>query len=142
VPIDFHPGYGIVLYCDFSHQAVPEMVKSRPVVVLSRKNANLKLCTVVPLSGTEPDPVQPWHHRMDFSSPTIPACLKGNDWWAKCDCLATVSFARLDRIRAGKCPNTGKRLFASPRVCTRDEIGIKMGIVSHLGMSDLISKVP
>jgi uncharacterized protein YifN (PemK superfamily) len=52
--ITFHPGYGTILYCDFDHQKASEMIKNRPVIVISRKNGNCALCTVVPLSGTEP----------------------------------------------------------------------------------------
>ncbi|MDB4679556.1 type II toxin-antitoxin system PemK/MazF family toxin [Planctomycetaceae bacterium] len=61
--IKFHPGYGTILYCDFSHQTEPEMVKSRPVVVVSRRNTNVRLCTVVPLSSTQPEKIQSWHHK-------------------------------------------------------------------------------
>ena len=51
--INFHPRLGQVLYCDFKTGfRPPEMVKARPVVVLSRNHH--ELCTVVPLSGTEP----------------------------------------------------------------------------------------
>ena len=134
--IDFHPGYGTILYCDFNHQQEPEMVKKRPAIVISRKNGSCRLCTVVPLSGTEPMPLQSWHHKMTLAK--LPVHMQKSDWWAKCDCIATVSFHRLDRIKAGKDPNTGKRIYLSPKVFTDDLLAIKMAVVTHLGFSDLI----
>lgn len=112
------------------------MVKTRPSVVLSRKNGNVRLCTVVPLSGSEPEVLQPWHHKMDRSK--LPERMQKNDWWAKCDCIATVCFDRLDRIWMGKCPTTGKRLYAAPKVYGEDLLAIKLAIIRHLGFSDLI----
>ncbi|MEX0717159.1 MAG: type II toxin-antitoxin system PemK/MazF family toxin [Planctomycetaceae bacterium] len=134
--ITFHPGYGTMLYGSFDHQEEPEMVKSRPVVVLSRKNSNIRLCTVVPLSGTEPVPLQKWHHKMTFNK--LPKQLQTNDWWAKCDCIASVAFFRLDRIRSGRNPNTGKREYVAPTVYGKDLEAIKLAVLNHLGMSDLI----
>jgi mRNA interferase MazF len=135
--LTFHPGYGTLLYCDFSHQNEPEMVKSRPAVVLSRRNGNVWLCTVVPLSGTEPDRLEPWHHKMTRDK--LPQVLqKKGDWWAKCDCLASVSFERLDRIKNGRCPQTGKRLFIAPKVFGDDLLAIRHGVLNHLGLTDLI----
>ena len=136
MPIDFHPGYGCLLYCDFSHQAEPEMIKTRPVVVLSRKNGNVQLCTVVPLSGTEPETLKPWHHKMTRDK--LPAKMQTNDWWAKCDCLASVSFARLDRLKAGKDPRTGKRIYEVPKIYGEDLSAIKKAVIHHLALSDLI----
>lgn len=74
--VNFHPGYGIILFCDFGHQKEPEMVKVRPVVVVSRNHA--KLCTVVPLSGTEPEPLQTWHYKM--TTEKLPRFMRTNDW--------------------------------------------------------------
>lgn len=133
--LKFHPGYGCILMCDFSHQAVPEMVKTRPVVVISRKAANSQLCTVVPLSSTEPDPKHPWHAKMTREK--MPASLRGKECWAKCDCVATVSFARLDRIRH-KHPQTGARVYSSPKLYQPDLDAIREALLSYFGMADLI----
>lgn len=135
--INFHPGFGKILYCDFSHQVEPEMIKKRPVVVVSRKNGNLQLCTVVPLSGTEPSPVRPWHHKLDRSK--LHKTMQGNDWWAKCDCIASVHFGRLSRVKEGKDPYTGKRKYVAPTLYHKDLESIQRAILSHLGLSALIS---
>ena len=133
--LNFHPGYGKLLYCDFGHQTEPEMVKVRPVVVVSRSHN--KLCTVVPLSGTEPDPVKAWHYKMNRLK--LPQRMHGNEWWAKCDCLTTVAFFRLDRCFVGKCPHTGKRLYDAPTITSEDLEGIKTAITKHLAIAVLIS---
>ena len=135
--IEFHPGYGIILYCDFSHQSEPEIVKARPAVVLSRRNGSCGICTVVPLSGTEPRPMQAWHHKLDRDK--LPVRLKDKgEWWAKCDCIATVSFARLDRISNGRCAATGRRIYDAPKLYGEDLKAIKIGVLAHLAMTDLI----
>jgi mRNA interferase MazF len=135
--IDFHPGYGTILYCDFSHQTEPEIVKARPVVVLSRRNQNCQLCTVVPLSGTAPDPMRAWHHKLDRNKLPVRLRDKG-DWWAKCDCITTVSFARLDRISNGRCPATGRRIYEAPKLYSEDLKGVRAAVIAHLAMTDLI----
>ena len=132
--LQFHPGFGIILYCDFGHQKPPEMVKVRPVVIVSREHG--QLCTVVPLSGTVPDPVNPWHYAMTRDK--LPRFMQANNWRAKCDCLTTVALSRLERCRAGKCPNTGKRLYDTPTVFSDDLRGIQAAILSHLAMKHLI----
>ena len=138
MPITFHPDYGTLLFCDFNHQSPPEMVKNRPVVVLSRRKANSGLCTVVPLSGTDPGKLECWHHKMTHDK--LPEKLRNmaGDWWAKCDCLTSVSLARLERIRNGRCPNTGKRLYITPKLYGADLDAIKLAVINHLGMMDLI----
>ena len=134
--ITFHPRHCTVLYCDFHGLIVPEMIKKRPVVILSTKHAGL--CVVVPLSGTAPEPVEAHHHKMNRQA--LPKKLRDKgDWWAKCDCLTHVCFERLDRIQDGRDPRTGRRCYISPRIAEIDLKAIKICIVRYLGMSDLIS---
>ena len=135
VAINFHPTFGALLYCDFSGFKPPEMVKSRPVFVLSRRHHSL--CTVVPLSGTEPTPMQPYHHLMDPKSLPEKLSRKG-DWWAKCDCITTVAYSRLDRIKIGRDPNTGKRIYVENRIGGKDLRAIQKGVLHVLCLSDLI----
>jgi uncharacterized protein YifN (PemK superfamily) len=68
----------------------------------------------------------------------LPNYLQKSDLWAKCDCIASVSFDRLDRVKAGKCPNTGRRLYESPKVYSEDMKQLKLCLANHLGLSDLI----
>ena len=93
----FPPRTGTVWMCDFNTGfKVPEMIKVRPVVVVSPRSKQMtKLCTIVPLSTTAPVPVEPFHHRMDPRS--LPGKLGTKETWAKCDMLYTVSLERLSR---------------------------------------------
>lgn len=94
--LTIHPKAGMVVVCDFAGYQTPEIVKVRPVVVITPNHLPRPgLCTVVPLSTTAPDPVQPYHYKLIHSPfPHDPA-----EVWAKCDLVASVSLARLDRVK-------------------------------------------
>lgn len=104
--LPYLPHQGAILVCDFDDSAVgAEMIKRRPVVVVSRHDAHRsQLCCVVALSTTPPEQVKPWHHHMPH--------LKITGWeaedgvWAKCDMLSTVSLQRLNKpyvkLRSGR----------------------------------------
>jgi mRNA interferase MazF len=98
VALTFHPGPGTILICDFSTGFLPpEMVKKRPVVVISpRRRKSPGLVTVVPFSTTPPLPAEPWHHQI--AAGAYPPA-QGKPMWAKADILATVGLGRLDRVR-------------------------------------------
>jgi uncharacterized protein YifN (PemK superfamily) len=96
--INFHPKRGTVLMCDFTTGfQPPEMVKRRPVVVVSpRYRRHSGLCLVVPFSTVAPNDPEPHHlqiavGRYDFFDRSKPT-------WAKADMLTCVCFARLDRL--------------------------------------------
>ena len=134
--ITFHPARGTVLMCDYSGFKPPEMVKTRPVVVLSRKHPNL--VTVVPLSSTEPYPLEKCHHEMHEAS--LPAPFQRRRMWAKCDLITTVAFRRLDRVRVGKHPTTGKRIYHGKPVRPEDLTAIQeavIHVIHVLGLSGL-----
>ncbi|EIC19790.1 type II toxin-antitoxin system PemK/MazF family toxin [Thiorhodovibrio frisius] len=133
MPLTFHPHPGMVLICDFNTGfKAPEMIKRRPVVVISpRPRRTNQLCTIVPLSTTAPNPVEPFHHRMDRRS--LPGKLARKETWAKCDMLATVSLERLDRVMVGKEP-TGKRIYIAQQVLDEDFEAIRRGVMIALGV--------
>ncbi|MGY0791841.1 type II toxin-antitoxin system PemK/MazF family toxin [Azospirillum argentinense] len=97
MPINFHPQRGTILICDFdSGFQPPEMIKVRPIVVVSpRRRTGPGLCTVIPLSSVEPTPMEAYHHRL---SPAAYPPARG-PMWAKCDMAVTISCSRLDRIK-------------------------------------------
>jgi uncharacterized protein YifN (PemK superfamily) len=90
----------MVLICDFAGFKAPEMVKARPVVIVSPNHlVRPGLVTVVPLSTTPPQPIQPYHHRLKGSP------IPGNavdEVWAKCDMICTVSVRRIDRVKVDR----------------------------------------
>lgn len=100
MPITFHPKAGMVLICDFAGFKVPEMVKARPVVVISPNHlVRPGLVTVVPLSTTLPNPIEP--HHVQLKGSPIPGKAAG-DVWAKCDMISCVSLGRMDRIKVDR----------------------------------------
>ncbi len=134
--LTFHPKPGMVLMCDFNTGFIaPEMIKKRPVVVISpRPRRSNQLCTIVPLSTTRPVPVELHHHEMDPRS--LPGKFAGNETWAKCDMVATVALDRLDRVMVGKERN-GKRLYVAQLVILEDFLSIQKSVLMAIGLSDL-----
>ena len=115
--LTFHPKVGTLLMCNFDTGfQPPEMVKNRPSVVVSRKSGQLAI--VVPLSTVEPIPFEPYHVEMSVES--LPKSLRGERCWAKCDMVSCVAAWRLDRIKDGKCPKTGRRLYVAPEISAND----------------------
>lgn len=125
----FHPKPGMLLICDFNTGfKPPEMVKKRPVVIVS--HARGQVATVVPLSTAEPIPIESHHYEMTPGS--LPTSLRAKRCWAKCDMLSCVALWRLDRIMVGKHPRTGKRIYVSPQILTIDFEGIRRVLRSTL----------
>lgn len=125
----FNVKTGHILICDFERGFVPpEMVKCRPVVVISKSSTHhRRLCTVIPLSTTEPWPIEHWH--VPLSHDPLPHMSKGRVVWAKCDMIYTVSFERLDRPHR---KTGGKRDYLSVKVSAYDLAAIFNGVRSYL----------
>jgi len=135
--LKFHPKKGTVLCCDFSKGfQPPEMVKVRPVVVITPQLPGRPgLCTVVPLSTVKPDPFQPYHHKMDIQS--LPPKLQKTACWAKCDMLYTVGLDRLDRIRDKD--SNGKRCYLAGKTTISDIEGIERAVINGLGLRKFLA---
>jgi uncharacterized protein YifN (PemK superfamily) len=114
--------------CDFAGYVVPEMVKIRPVVVLARNRKNRQLVTVVPLSTTAPTVLEDHHHELTANPPPGKA---GVRCWAKCDMVATVALARLDRY------NVGRGQFVAPVLPAADFDAIRLGVANALVLRGL-----
>jgi uncharacterized protein YifN (PemK superfamily) len=87
----------MIVICDFSGYVLPEIGKTRRVVVVSPKRLFQSLqdvtVIVVPLSEIEPRPLNAWHHAIPGGRYRgVGTC------WAKGDMVAHVSLARLSRI--------------------------------------------
>ena len=135
MPLTFHPKRGQILMCDFQTGfRPPEMVKCRPVVVLSDRHR--ELATVVPISTTEPYPIEACHHELAEASMPLP--LRGKPHWAKCDMITTVALTRMDRVRARhRHPTTGKRMYFTQAVTSEDLEAITKAVLSVLGVQEL-----
>ncbi len=96
--INFHPNPGTILKCDFFGFEAPEMIKTRPIIVVSpRARHGANICTIVPLSTTEPKIVQKWHYKLSLTEPISP------NWpeltvWVKCNMIYTLNNERFDRF--------------------------------------------
>lgn len=134
--LKFHPERGFLLICDYSMTPVvlPEMVKRRPVVVVSPKfKARQKLCTVVPLSTTPPARAMPYHCEIRLPL-RLPKPFFSETAWVKADMIATVSFERLEMIRLGK-DRHGKHLYATHALGTEEMQRIDQCILEALGLA-------
>jgi len=134
MPIQYDQKPGTILICDYGLGGfkAPEMVKRRPVVVVSnRKRTATGLLTVVPLSTTAPVPVQPHHCQVTLAAP-LPG-FTGLSCWAKADMVGTVSFARLDLFRTDRGPN-GQRKYLSFRVSDAQLEQIRVCLRCVLGL--------
>jgi len=95
------PKHGQIYWCDFWLDAqLPEMWKTRPVVVISYKNSLHGPCLVVPTT-TQPQGNSPWAWPMSVS-------IDGQSSWAVCNHLYTVAPSRFTQIRGTipRVPNT------------------------------------
>ena len=86
-----------IYWCDFWQDAhLPEMWKTRPVIVLSYKNALHGPCLVVPLSTVPHDAADPWAFKLGFQINSVPS-------WAICNQPSTVAPSRFSQF-AGQIP--------------------------------------
>lgn len=137
-----HPVLGSILICDFDRGfREPEMVKRRPVVVISPKIARRPgLCTVVCLSTKDPDPVMDYHRQI-IVEPLLPEPWNSRQMWIKGDMVYSVGFHRLDFIRRGK-DQIGKRMY-DYRVLNNSQIReVRSCLLRSLAMSQLTNYLP
>ncbi|WP_420006682.1 type II toxin-antitoxin system PemK/MazF family toxin [Arenibacterium sp. LLYu02] len=135
--IQYHPKRGTILVADFDQGFKrPEMVKKRLCVVVSPPiEHRVGLCTVVPLSKSEPHPKTDYHYEFEiqFQLPTF----WGNDKrWAKCDMVCAVGFHRLDLLRLGKDRNGG-RIYQLNTLSSIHMSHISNGILASIGVAPL-----
>lgn len=133
--IKFPPQQGMFLECDFKGMIEPEMVKRRPVIVVSAPGLHgdgNRLATIVPLSTTEPKPKMPYHVLLK-DIPVLPY-FDSPEAWVKCDMIYTVSFDRLKLFCRGKDRNTGKRIYIYDCVSPASMALIQQAMLFGLGI--------
>lgn len=135
MPLLYHPNPGEILICSYPEgMEPPEMVKSRPVVVISPKlKHRTGLVTIVPLSTTQPEYEMPYHHKITLERP-LPRPWDGNPFWAICDHVITVGFKRVSLIKIGK-DRYGGRQYARFKLDDSDLNAVKNCVLHGLGMS-------
>lgn len=134
----YHPNPGEVVLCDYGTGFVPpEMVKRRPVVIVSpRLRQRQGLVAVVPLSTTAPGTVEAYHCHLELAVP-LPSPFDAPGMWAKCDMIATVALTRLDRFRDGRDEGGGARRYRTGKVSPVDLRRIYSAILCGLGLGIL-----
>ncbi|MGH6924324.1 MAG: type II toxin-antitoxin system PemK/MazF family toxin [Propylenella sp.] len=135
--LKFHPEPSTILICDYGNYAVePEMVKRRPVVVISpRLKHRTALCAVVALSTTPPDSIQDYHCTIAINPP-LPRPFDSPETWVKADMISTVGFHRLDLPRTGR-DQYGKRRYLNVHVSANELRAIYRAVLCGLGMGRL-----
>ncbi|EPI2684581.1 type II toxin-antitoxin system PemK/MazF family toxin [Vibrio cholerae] len=111
--IKYSPKVGQILMCDFSGFREPEMVKTRPVLVIGTRPNGHNLVTIVALSSTEPDKRQSYHLPLDDNHLPRHKFFKGNTW-VKGDMIYTLSFDRLSYVCLGS--ENRKRMYFQNRL--------------------------
>ena len=139
--LNYHPKPGTILVCDYNTGFVaPEMLKRRPVVVISPNFKHRSgLCTVVPLSTTPPDHLVDYHCEINFER-RLPQPFDAESMWAKGDMVATVGFHRLDLLRTGR-DSTGKRKYIEPKLSQEDMQKIYSCVLHAIGLSRLTNQI-
>lgn len=135
MPINYAVARSTIVLCDYSTGfRAPEMIKRRPVVVVSHRLPRRDgLCTVVPLSTTPPSaPGLAYVHELTLDPP-LPEPFGKALMWVKADMLATVSFDRLDLFRTARQSN-GQRKYLHPKVPSADMSAIERCICAALGI--------
>lgn len=135
--LKFDPPPGQILICEFPEGfKEPEMVKTRPVMVVSpRLKQRNGLCSVVPLSTTPPDRIQNWHYLLKLDRP-LPSPWSADEQWVKADMLTTVSYHRLNLIPT-KRDHEGKRKYLTI-IVKHDELkAIRKCLLHGLGLGQL-----
>jgi uncharacterized protein YifN (PemK superfamily) len=125
--INFHPRAGQILVCSFDGFKVPEMVKPRPIIVVSARLPNRSdIVTVVPISLTAPKHNHPYV--VQLSKNYHPKEADDLPCWAKCDMLMNLGLYRLNGFKLGR------RKWDTPHASPEDLAAVREGVLYGLGL--------
>lgn len=129
----FHPSAGQIFVCDFNGFKEPEMVKSRPIIVVSpRLPYRSEIVAIVPISLTAPKHDLPFCYRLSKNyhpkEPDDLAC------WAKADMLMNIGTYRLSAFKVGR------RKYTYPALTAEDLAGVRHAILCGLGLDRIEKK--
>lgn len=131
--IKSHPKQGTILICDFSGFSEPEMVKRRPVIVVSKPIATRPgLCTVVALSTTEPPKVLPMHYQLEMDPP-LPWPYDAPCQWVKGDMIYALSFRRFSYPKVKK-DSSGKRIYDIRTISPEQLLCVQKCVMAGIGI--------
>ena len=125
----YYPRDGEILQCDFRGFIAPEMIKTRPVVIIGpRLRHRGDLATIVPLSTSIVDRPTKWQVRVKFQT-RLPAPFDSEYAWAKCDLVCSISTARLDRFRPPRQRYGGRNKWMSSKISKEDLLRVRQGVL-------------
>ena len=133
----YYPRDAEVLECDFKGFIIPEMVKTRPVIIIGpRLRHRGDLVTIVPLSTSPIDTPEKWQVKVTFTKKPPPP-FDADEAWAICDLVCSVSRQRLDRFRPPR-PRYGQRQKWYSAAIAKDDLEkVRHGVLCGLGMESL-----
>lgn len=125
--LGFHPRAGEVFMCDFKGFEEPEMVKPRPVIVVSpRLPHRSSIVAIVPISLTAPTHNLPFCFKLSRNyHPKEPDDLP---CWAKADMLLNIGLYRLTAFKVGR------RKYEYPTLSAEDLAGVRHAVLCGLGL--------
>jgi len=132
MPIIYPPKRGQILICDFTGLLAHEMSKVRPVIVLSPRIAHrFDICTVVPLSTTQPKWIENYHYELQLAVPLPPPFDKPT-MWVKGDMVYSLNINRMDKpyVRT----TVGKRNYLEYMISQKDMKAIELCVMNGLGI--------
>lgn len=136
----YHPKVGDIVMCEFpSCFQSPEMVKTRPVVVISPKiPGRTTMVAIVPLSTTAPMPRL--GHHCEIALRMLPPSLQASasTCWAKCDMVYTFSIHRLSLVQGKRDPKTQKRRYETARLDLAHIQAVRRCLASALGITNAL----
>jgi len=114
--LKYHPKQGTLVLVHFDRAfKQPEMVKSRPCIVISKRiKQRPNLVTVVPLSTTPPDPVMPYHCEIEIDV-DLPSRWRAKSCWVKGDMIYSLSFERVNLFNLGR-GEDGRRRYQTSTI--------------------------
>lgn len=141
MPLLYYPSPGEIVMCRYDDVVIePEMRKARPAVVVGpRLRRRGRLVTVVPLSTTAPEPPESYHCRIELSD-ALPAPFDSPIMWAKCDMVAAVSLARLDRFRGVQQRRGGPRRWTTGKLTPDQFLAVQRSVLCGLGLFTLTNQ--
>ena len=135
--LQYHPKQGAVVLVQFDKAfKEPEMVKTRPCVVISKEmKFRPNLLTVVPLSTTPPKPVMPWHAEVDLGL-ELPPRWASRTCWVKGDMVYSIGFHRADLFRLGRAAD-GRRIYQTAALTNDKLCMVQACVLQGIGLPHL-----
>ncbi|MEW8178587.1 MAG: type II toxin-antitoxin system PemK/MazF family toxin [Candidatus Thiodiazotropha endolucinida] len=133
--LQVYPGPWRIMMCDFNTGfKIPEMVKRRPVITISkRRDDEAPLCTVIPISTVRPEVIRDYHYLLPTDE--MPRYLRSGKHqnWVKVDMVTTVAFFRLTLLWYGR-DAYGNRVYQTRPIADKHKAAISHKIAQHLAI--------